>query len=81
MKRNELWFGGLLAVAGFFGACTNVAEDEFQNNQYPMELMAEKSAMTFTHSIGEKTEWEGENQFPYTMVSHKSCMRFLKQEK
>ena len=29
MKRNEWWLGGLLAVAGFFGACTNVAEDEF----------------------------------------------------
>ena len=28
MKRNELWLGGLLAVAGFFGACTNVVEDE-----------------------------------------------------
>ena len=46
MKRNELWLGGLLAVAGFFGACTNVVEDESQNNKYPMELMAEKSAIT-----------------------------------
>ena len=59
MKRNELWFGCLLAVAGFFGACTNVVEDESQNNKYPMELMAEKSAITFTRSIGEKTEWDG----------------------
>lgn len=59
MKRNELWLGGLLAVAGFFGACTNVVEDESQNNKYPMELMAEKSAITFTRSIGEKTEWDG----------------------
>ena len=59
MKRNEWWLGGLLAVAGFFGACTNVAEDEFQNNKYPVELLAEKSAMTFTRSIGEKTEWDG----------------------
>ena len=46
MKRNELWLGCLLAVAGFFGACTNVVEDESQNNKYPMELMAEKSAIT-----------------------------------
>ncbi len=52
MKRNELWLGCLLAVAGFFGACTNVVEDESQNNKYPMELMAEKSAITFTRSIG-----------------------------
>ena len=59
MKRNELWLGCLLAVAGFFGACTNVVEDESQNNKYPMELMAEKSAITFTRSIGEKTEWDG----------------------
>ena len=49
MKRNELWLGGLLAVAGFFGACTNVVEDESQNNKYPMELMAEKSAITFAY--------------------------------
>lgn len=48
-----------MAVAGFFGACTNVVEDESQNNKYPMELMAEKSAITFTRSIGEKTEWDG----------------------
>ena len=48
MKRNELWLGGLLAVAGFFGACTNVVEDESQNNKYPMELMAEKSAIRFS---------------------------------
>ena len=59
MKRYELWLGSLLVVTGFLGACTNVAEDEFRNNQYPMELMAEKSAMTFTRSIGEKTEWDG----------------------
>lgn len=41
MKRYELWLGSLLVVTGFLGACTNVAEDEFRNNQYPMELMAE----------------------------------------
>lgn len=81
MKRNELWLGCLLAVAGFFGACTNVVEDESQNNKYPMELMAEKSAITFTRSIGEKTEWDGGELVSYTMVSHKSCMRFLNQEK
>ena len=81
MKRNELWLGGLLAVAGFFGACTNVVEDESQNNKYPMELMAEKSAITFTRSIGEKTEWDGENPFPFMTVSHRNYMRFLNQEK
>ena len=74
MKRNELWLGGLLAVAGFFGACTNVVEDESQNNKYPMELMAEKSAITFTRSIGE-------NPFPFMTVSHRNYMRFLNQEK
>lgn len=47
MKRNELWLGGLLAVAGFFGACTNVVEDESQNNKYPMELMAGKVSYNF----------------------------------
>ena len=30
MKRNELWLGGLLAVAGFFGRCTNVVEHDTQ---------------------------------------------------
>lgn len=81
MKRNELWLGGLLAVAGFFGACTNVVEDESQNNKYPMELMAEKSAITFTRSIGEKTEWDGGEPFPFMTVSHRNYMRFLNQEK
>ena len=81
MKRNELWLGCLLAVAGFFGACTNVVEDESQNNKYPMELMAEKSAITFTRSIGRRLNGMEESLFPYTMVSHKSCMRFLNQEK
>ena len=28
-----------------------MAEDDFQNNKYPVELMAEKADMTFTHAI------------------------------
>jgi len=34
-----------------------MAEDDFQNNKYPVELMAEKADMTFTRAIGEKTSW------------------------
>ncbi|WP_073347707.1 fimbrillin family protein [Bacteroides congonensis] len=59
MKRKDLWLGSLLTMTGFFGACTNIAEDELQNNKYPLELTAEKSGMTFTRGIGEKTEWDG----------------------
>lgn len=81
MKRKDLWLGSLLTVTGFFGACTNVAEDELQNNKYPLELTAEKSGMTFTRGIGEKTEWDGENPFPFMTVSHRNCMRFLNREK
>lgn len=36
-----------------------MAEDDFQNNKYPVELMAEKADMTFTRAIGEKTSWNG----------------------
>ena len=59
MKRNKLALSCLLMVTGFFGACTDMAEDDFQNNKYPVELMAEKADMTFTRAIGEKTSWNG----------------------
>ena len=41
MKRNKLALSCLLMVTGFFGACTDMAEDDFQNNKYPVELMAD----------------------------------------
>lgn len=57
--KNKLALSCLLMVTGFFGACTDMAEDDFQNNKYPVELMAEKADMTFTRAIGEKTSWNG----------------------
>ena len=43
--KNKLALSCLLMVTGFFGACTDMAEDDFQNNKYPVELMAEKEDM------------------------------------
>lgn len=59
MRKKEIWLGGLFVLAGLFSSCTNEAENEFQNNTLPMELMAEKAGMSFTRSAMEKTEWNG----------------------
>lgn len=59
MRKKEIWLGGLFVLAGLFSSCTNEAENEFQNNTLPMELMAEKAGMSFTRSAVEKTEWNG----------------------
>ena len=45
MKRNKLALSCLLMVTGFFGACTDMAEDDFQNNKYPVELTSRRSMM------------------------------------
>lgn len=59
MRKKEIWLGGLFVLAGLFSSCTNEAENEFQKNTVPMELMAEKAGMSFTRSAMEKTEWSG----------------------
>lgn len=59
MRKKEIWLGGLFVLAGLFSSCTNEAENEFQKNTVPMELMAEKAGMSFTRSAMEKTEWNG----------------------
>lgn len=59
MRKKEIWLGGLFVLAGLFSSCTNEAENEFQKNTVPMELMAEKAGMSFTRSAMEKTEWIG----------------------
>lgn len=59
MRKKEIWLGGLFVLAGLFSSCTNEAENEFQKNMVPMELMAEKAGMSFTRSAMEKTEWNG----------------------
>lgn len=59
MRKKEIWLGGLFVLAGLFSSCTNEAENEFQKNTVPMELMAERAGMSFTRSIVEKTEWNG----------------------
>ena len=76
MKRNKLALSCLLMVTGFFGACTDMAEDDFQNNKYPVELMAEKADMTFTRAIGEKTSWNGERKYLFMMALRRNYMRF-----
>lgn len=59
MRKKEIWLGGLFVLAGLFSSCTNEAENEFQKNTVPMELMAEKAGMSFTRSAMEKTVWNG----------------------
>ena len=60
MKRNKLALSCLLMVTGFFGACTDMAEDDFQNNKYPVELMAEKDLYP-CYRRKDLLEWWGGN--------------------